>query len=717
MPENAYRLPSIMSWRVGRKRLCPILQGTSLRSFVNMSASDTPRLKSEYISNIHTAQAADAPMHRILPSRSDMSGFKPRREQAGPEPLQRQQRREVHHLHQQLTPASPKSYNCGMGDAHMQTCQLEMLPPLESFHQNQQSLRAQQCYDPSPSYESSLDSNNGKPMEPPSLYVGNLHLSVNEVELRTIFSDLGFVEDVKLLRDKLTSRSCGFGFVQYKEPRVAAVALPAKNGLVVRGQKIHVNWANEWDNRSATSNHFHVFVGDLAAEVDDDMLSEAVRPLGDCSNVRVVWDSVRNRNKGYGFLSFFTQEAAENAIYRMTGRYVGSRAVTLNWARHKRDSMQPVDVDTVHQADPTNANVYIGSISPDVSDSRLEAELSQFGVLLTMRIFRHKCFAFAQYQHHFDAVNAIVGLHRRQMGGKMLLLSWGRYQARAAAAVIGAFAPLTVTVPSTAVGDRLAPRMRGFHEGPDNGDTHGLHFPRPYSATSMGGRLIRQQQEMQQQIREHQLQQQQQQTQQQQPLPDQQQQQQPLPDQQQQQQQLLMQVLLPVEQGAHGRRARGGTPFYGGEEPCREVPEYLLPMEGSPQQLQMLLDAGASISGPSRASRPIPATSDIDVSALGIGISGMSLTVESWQTRSLRGLPSPVQQSLPHIRLTGLQGHDVFRQYYQHEQAATELGSYPFTGQVSDPHDTTVHSSNALGSNVTEALNASGFVTRPARHI
>jgi RNA recognition motif-containing protein len=66
-------------------------------------------------------------------------------------------------------------------------------------------------------------------------------------------------------------------------------------------------------------------------------------------------------------------------------------------------------VCNIPQADPTNANVYIGSISPDVSDAELEAVLKPYGVLLELRIFRNNCFAFAQYENHNDAVQAIVG--------------------------------------------------------------------------------------------------------------------------------------------------------------------------------------------------------------------------------------------------------------------------------------------------------------------
>ena len=69
-----------------------------------------------------------------------------------------------------------------------------------------------------------------------SLYVGNLHPYVNEAMLQEIFSTLGPVLEVKVIKDKVTGLSAGYGFVKFLDHRVADLALQTINGRVLYGQ-------------------------------------------------------------------------------------------------------------------------------------------------------------------------------------------------------------------------------------------------------------------------------------------------------------------------------------------------------------------------------------------------------------------------------------------------------------------------------------------------
>jgi RNA recognition motif. (a.k.a. RRM, RBD, or RNP domain) len=56
------------------------------------------------------------------------------------------------------------------------------------------------------------------------------------------------------------------------------------------------------------------------------------------------------------------------------------------------------------QADPTNANVYVGNISPELTDAELRRHFSQFGAVLEVKSYRKGSFSFVQFQRHKDAV-------------------------------------------------------------------------------------------------------------------------------------------------------------------------------------------------------------------------------------------------------------------------------------------------------------------------
>lgn len=69
-----------------------------------------------------------------------------------------------------------------------------------------------------------------------SLYVGNLHPYVNEAMLQEIFATLGPVAEVKVIKDKVTGMSAGYGFVKFLDHRAADLALQSINGRVLYGQ-------------------------------------------------------------------------------------------------------------------------------------------------------------------------------------------------------------------------------------------------------------------------------------------------------------------------------------------------------------------------------------------------------------------------------------------------------------------------------------------------
>lgn len=77
------------------------------------------------------------------------------------------------------------------------------------------------------------------------LYVGNLNYSVSTEELKTLFERIGVVTDVKILIDRETGRSRGFGFITMSSEIEAAEAMNSFNGFLLSGRVIVVNEATE----------------------------------------------------------------------------------------------------------------------------------------------------------------------------------------------------------------------------------------------------------------------------------------------------------------------------------------------------------------------------------------------------------------------------------------------------------------------------------------
>lgn len=81
------------------------------------------------------------------------------------------------------------------------------------------------------------------------LFVGNLSWDTNEEELRDFFQTCGVVISVKIITDKSTGKSKGFGFVEMENADGAKAAIEKLNDQPVRNRNIRVSLAQERPER------------------------------------------------------------------------------------------------------------------------------------------------------------------------------------------------------------------------------------------------------------------------------------------------------------------------------------------------------------------------------------------------------------------------------------------------------------------------------------
>ena len=77
------------------------------------------------------------------------------------------------------------------------------------------------------------------------LFVGNLSYKLTDGELEEIFSEFGDVSSAKVITDRRSGRSKGFGFVEMTSDDSARNAVEGLNGKEVKGRQIRVNFARE----------------------------------------------------------------------------------------------------------------------------------------------------------------------------------------------------------------------------------------------------------------------------------------------------------------------------------------------------------------------------------------------------------------------------------------------------------------------------------------
>lgn len=75
------------------------------------------------------------------------------------------------------------------------------------------------------------------------LYVGNLPYSITDSTLEQTFADCGTVESARVITDRETGRSKGFGFVEMSSDQEASAAIESLNGQMMDGRPLTVNEA------------------------------------------------------------------------------------------------------------------------------------------------------------------------------------------------------------------------------------------------------------------------------------------------------------------------------------------------------------------------------------------------------------------------------------------------------------------------------------------
>lgn len=263
-------------------------------------------------------------------------------------------------------------------------------------------------------------------------------------------------------RHKLTNickqyqaKGYNYGFVEYDDPQSAERAMQTLNGRRVHQQEIRVNWAYQSTtiSKEDTSNHFHIFVGDLSNEVNDEVLLQAFSAFGSVSEARVMWDMKTGRSRGYGFVAFRERAEAEKALSSMDGEWLGSRAIRCNWANQKgqpsyaqQTAMVSMGITPTtpygHHQFPTQGaqsfeminqqtpqwqtTVYVGNLTPYTTQNDLVPLFQNFGYVTETRFQSDRGFAFIKMDSHDNAAMSICQLNGYQVNGRPLKCSWGK---------------------------------------------------------------------------------------------------------------------------------------------------------------------------------------------------------------------------------------------------------------------------------------------------
>eukprot|EP00262_Sarcandra_glabra_P022163 TRINITY_DN96_c0_g3_i1.p1 TRINITY_DN96_c0_g3~~TRINITY_DN96_c0_g3_i1.p1 ORF type:complete len:478 (-),score=115.22 TRINITY_DN96_c0_g3_i1:274-1521(-) len=321
-------------------------------------------------------------------------------------------------------------------------------PPAWNHHQQQQPQVMHQQPQPQQQQQQQHQSQYSAPASQPAsadeirtLWIGDLQYWMEESYIHGCFAASGEVVSVKVIRNKQTGQSEGYGFIEFVSRAAAERTLQTYNGTLMPNieQTFRLNWASfgVGEKRPDDGADFPIFVGDLASDVTDYMLQETFSGhYPSVKGAKIVTDRATGRSKGYGFVRFGDESESLRAITEMNGMFCSSRAMRIGPATTKKNAgtQQPYSAKASFQSsqgtqsenDPNNTTIFVGGLDSNVTDDVLRQVFSQFGELVHVKIPIGKRCGFVQFANRACAEEALLMLNGTPLGGQNIRLSWGR---------------------------------------------------------------------------------------------------------------------------------------------------------------------------------------------------------------------------------------------------------------------------------------------------
>ncbi|KAI4192386.1 MAG: hypothetical protein LQ346_004335 [Caloplaca aetnensis] len=183
-----------------------------------------------------------------------------------------------------------------------------------------------------------------------NLFIGNLSWNVDEEWLSREFEQFGELKSVRIVTDRETGRSRGFGYVEFVNPSHGVKAHKDMKGAEIDGRALNVDFAESKKDKPAAggfkerANKYGdqvnepsstIFCANLAFEASEDDISNAFGELAPIKAVRIPTDMNTGQAKGIAYVQFNSVEDATTAFEGMSGAVIAGRPIRVDYATDK----------------------------------------------------------------------------------------------------------------------------------------------------------------------------------------------------------------------------------------------------------------------------------------------------------------------------------------------------------------------------------------------
>ncbi|URE38767.1 Polyadenylate-binding protein [Musa troglodytarum] len=238
--------------------------------------------------------------------------------------------------------------------------------------------------------------------------------SVTETQVFDLFSQIGPVVTVRVCRDLGTCRSLGYDYANYSNPVDAATALEVLNFKPLNNKPIRIMDSNQ-DHSMHRSGAANIFVKNLDKPICNGQLFDIFSAFGRIVSCTIAKDA-SGQSKGYGFVQFEQEEAAQNAINEMNGMLLNNKPVFVGPFIRKKERQNSLDKTMF-------SNVFVKNLSESTTNEDLENIFGEYGKITSAIVMREedgksKCFGFVNFEIPDDAARAVQELNGQKFDDK-----------------------------------------------------------------------------------------------------------------------------------------------------------------------------------------------------------------------------------------------------------------------------------------------------------
>jgi polyadenylate-binding protein len=305
-----------------------------------------------------------------------------------------------------------------------------------------------------------------------NIFVKNLHESIDNKQLYDTFSLFGNILSCKVVTDRETGGSKGYGYVHYETAEAAHAAIDKLDGMLIDGQEVQVGHFMRRNERPGQNDWTNCYVKKIPLEWDDERVNKEFAQFGEVLSATVARgirkkkpagkevsedakegeDEAEKKDEpekteeetpdedgkveslGYGFVNFADHDAAVAAVEALNNKeytttidgeevkqemYVGRAQKKAERERELRTKYEAEKMDRISKFQ--GVNLYVKNLDDTVTDDQLRDEFAVMGTITSARVMkdmkdgRSRGFGFVCFSTPEESTRAV-----NEMNGKLI---------------------------------------------------------------------------------------------------------------------------------------------------------------------------------------------------------------------------------------------------------------------------------------------------------